>query len=143
MLLIALICSFLLFWSGSLFCYYLIIPKAWNFFLSYQQNIAGSEIRLEAKISEYLNLFVQIITSFGICFQLPIILCILTILGLTSSKFLKEKRRLFIVIIFIIAAIFTPPDVFSQIALAIPLILLYEFSILFCMLIEARKKNSC
>ena len=94
---------------------------------------------LEARISEYLDLVIQLTFAFGMAFQLPVIMVILGMLGVVSSNFLKSKRRISIVIIFILAAIFTPPDVISQIALAIPLLLLYEISIILCKLVENKR----
>ena len=81
---------------------------------------------LEARISEYLDLVIQFTFAFGMAFQLPVVMVILGSLGLVGPDSLRRKRRISIVIIFIVAAIFTPPDVISQIALAIPLLLLYE-----------------
>jgi len=77
--------------------------------------------------------------AFGLSFQLPIVMIVLSSIGLISTEALKRKRRIAIVIIFVVAAILTPPDVFSQIALAIPLLLLYEFSILLCKLLEKKR----
>jgi sec-independent protein translocase protein TatC len=93
---------------------------------------------MEARISEYLSLVMQLTIAFGVAFQLPIIMIILGVIGVIDSNSLKNKRRVAIVIIFIVAAIFTPPDVISQIALAIPLLFLYEVSIILCKLIEKR-----
>jgi len=84
-------------------------------------------------------LVIQLTFAFGMAFQLPVIMVILGMLGLVSSNSLKNKRRISIVIIFIVAAIFTPPDVISQIALAIPLLLLYEISIILCKLVENKR----
>jgi sec-independent protein translocase protein TatC len=130
----------ILFYLGGLFVFYFVMPRAWEFFLSYENSDIILPLVLEARISEYLSLVIQLTLAFGIAFQLPIIMVILAVIGLVSSHALKEKRRIAIVIIFIIAAIFTPPDVISQIALAIPLLLLYEVSILLCKLVE--KKGS-
>jgi sec-independent protein translocase protein TatC len=84
----------------------------------------------------------QLITAFGLAFQVPVVILILSVMGLVSSKALSNKRRIAIVINFILAAIFTPPDVLSQIALAIPLILLYEISILMCKFIEKKRSQN-
>jgi sec-independent protein translocase protein TatC len=129
----------LLFYFGSFFMFYWVMPNAWLFFISYEKVDVGLPLVLEARISEYLSLVIQLTLAFGISFQLPIIMIILSSLGLVSSESLKRKRRVAIVIIFIVAAILTPPDVFSQIALAIPLLLLYEFSILLCKLLEKKR----
>lgn len=132
-----------LFYAGSFFVFYFVMPRAWEFFLSYENNSAGIPLILEARISEYLELVIQFTLAFGAAFQLPIIMVILNAMGLVHSSSLRKKRRVAIVIIFIVAAIFTPPDVISQIALAIPLLLLYEVSIILCKLVENRGQKKC
>jgi len=129
-----------LFYSGSFFVFYIVMPKAWEFFLSYENNSLALPLILEGRIGEYLALVIQLIMSFGLAFQLPIIMVILCILGIISSHSLKKKRRVSVVVIFIVAAILTPPDVISQIALAIPLFLLYELSIVWCKAVETGGK---
>lgn len=129
----------ILFYIGGFFVFYFVMPRAWEFFLSYENNNINIPLVLEARISEYLGLVIQLTFAFGVAFQLPVIMVILDILGIISSDFLKKKRRLSIVIIFILAAIFTPPDVISQIALAIPLLLLYEISIILCKMVENKR----
>ena len=118
-----------LFIIGGLFVFYFVIPKAWSFFISFEMTSGITPIVLEAKISEYLSLVVKLIMAFGIAFQMPIILIILSLFGIVSSEMLRSKRRIAIIINFIIAGIITPPDILSQISLAIPMVLLYEFSI--------------
>lgn len=139
-----LVCSLLimapfLFYSGCFFMYYLILPNAWLFFLSFEKANIGIPLVLEARISEYLNLVIQLTLAFGMAFQIPIIMIILSIFGLIKAETLKKRRRFSIVIIFIAAAVFTPPDVFSQIALALPMLLLYEISIVCCKFLEKRE----
>ncbi|MEA0971600.1 Sec-independent protein translocase protein TatC C-terminal domain protein [Candidatus Megaera venefica] len=119
--------------------FYLVMPNAWLFFISYENVDVGLPLVLEARISEYLSLVIQLTLAFGISFQLPIVMILLSVIGLINTESLKRKRRVAIVIIFIVAAILTPPDVFSQIALAIPLLLLYEVSILLCKLLEKKR----
>lgn len=122
----------LLFLAGAVLVYYLILPLAFKFFLSFQ-SLAPSQglpIKLEAKISEYLDLIIQLIFAFGMAFQLPIVLVMLVRFGILSVEDLRKKRKYWIVIIFIIAAVITPPDVLSQISLALPMILLYEIAII-------------
>lgn len=139
--LIILILSFspVLFYIGSFFVFYFVMPRAWEFFLSYEKDAINIPLVLEARISEYLDLVIQFTFAFGIAFQLPVVMVILGAMGLIESNFLRSKRRISIVIIFIVAAIFTPPDVISQIALAIPLLLLYELSIVLCKLVEKKR----
>ena len=121
-----------LFTAGAAMAYYLVFPLAWRFFMSFEQaGMDGSlPIQLEARVSEYLSLSMTIIFAFGLAFQLPVILILLAHAGLVSAKKLAEFRRFAIVLIFVAAAILTPPDVFSQVALALPLMVLYEISIL-------------
>ncbi len=128
-----LVASPILFFLGGALVYYVILPMAWSFFLSFQSD--GSEtslpIVLEARVGEYLDLVMVLIFAFGVCFQLPIVLALLARAGIISAEWLVKKRRYALVIIFIIAAFLTPPDIISQTGLAIPLFLLYELSILF------------
>lgn len=133
--------SILLFISGATLVYKLVIPAAWKFFLSFERLDSKSSlpIILEARISEYLDLILDLIIGFGLAFQLPIALIILITAGVIETKHLISFRKYAIVMIFILAAILTPPDVFSQITLALPLLLLYEISIVFGKLIA--KKN--
>ena len=112
--------------------YYIVIPLAWDFFISFQ--ITGMDgslpIELEPRISEYLSLVMKLIFAFGICFELPVLLLLLTKSGIMTPQDLANKRKYAILISFIVAAILTPPDVISQVLLALPMIVLYEFSIL-------------
>lgn len=139
---ILLFMSPILFWCGSIFVFYFVMPRAWQFFISFENNNIPLPIILEAKISEYLNLVIQLILAFGIAFQLPIIMLVLNLLKILQAKDLEKKRRLAIVINFIIAGILTPPDVLSQLALAIPMLVLYEISIIMCKFVENRG-NAC
>lgn len=132
----------LLFALGSAFVFYLVIPGAWSFFLSFERFDGSSPLVLEPRISEYLDLVVNLIIAFGVAFQLPIILMILSLIGVVQERFLASKRRLAIVIIFIIAGVITPPDVVSQIALAMPMVLLYEISIILCRTLEVRRNHA-
>ena len=138
-----LIFSPILFYCGSFFVFYFVMPRAWDFFLSYENNSLVLPLVMEARISEYLSLVIQLTVAFGAVFQLPVIMVILGVLGIIDSGTLKRKRRIAIVIIFIAAAIFTPPDVISQIALAIPLLLLYEVSVILCKLVEKGESKAC
>ena len=132
----------LMFLLGFVFLYYFIIPIAWDFFIAF--DTSGLEksftLELEPKINEYISLTLKLAFAFGIAFQLPTVIFLLTILGLTSPTDLQKKRRFVIVIIFLVSAIITPPDVISQIGLAIPVICLYEFSIFISKFFEKKKK---
>ena len=107
------------------------MPLAIKFFLSFESVGSNTNlpIQLEAKVNEYLSLIMRLIFAFGISFQLPILLNLLARIGVVNSNYLKTRRRYVIVIIFALAAILTPPDPITQVGLAIPLLLLYEFSI--------------
>jgi len=133
----------ILFLLGGLLVYYLVMPLAIKFFLSFET--AGSNvslpIQLEAKVNEYLSLIMRLIFAFGISFQLPILLNLLARIGVVNSNYLKSTRRYVIVIIFTVAAILTPPDPITQIGLAIPLLLLYELSILTVKFTEKKDKE--
>lgn len=130
-----------LFFIGGALVYYLIIPMAWKFFLGFQST--GTEtalpIELEARVGEYLDLIMTLIFAFGLCFQLPVLLSLLAQAGVITADHLVAFRRYAIVIIFSIAAVITPPDVISQIGLAIPICLLYELSIFLVRRIQKKK----
>lgn len=131
---------FLFFLGGSL-VYYIIFPFAAEFFINFQTPGSDSSlpIELEPKVNEYLSLFMQLIFAFGLCFQLPVVMTLLARVGLATSKGMAAKRKYAIVGVFIVAAIFTPPDPLSQLSLAIPIIILYEISILMAKLVEKKR----
>ena len=133
-----------LFLLGGMLVYYLVMPLAIKFFLSFEttSQINSLPIQLEAKVNEYLSLVMRLIFAFGISFQLPVLLSLLARVGFIDSEYLKKRRKYVIVLIFIAAAILTPPDPITQIGLGIPLLILYELSILSVKIIEKRKNNA-
>ncbi len=133
-----------LFLLGAFLAYQFIMPLAIKFFLSFESLTSQTSmpIQLEAKVSEYLSLIMIFMIAFGLSFELPVLLILLATVGFVDSKYLSERRRYIIVIIFIVAAIITPPDPISQIGLAIPLMLLYEISILIIKYLEKNKNDN-
>jgi sec-independent protein translocase protein TatC len=131
-----------LFLLGAAVVYYLISPIAWKFFLSFQTSQADSiNITLQAKMNEYLSLMMTFIFAFGLAFQLPVILLLLVRVGVLTIQQLVSFRKYAIVLAFIFAAIITPPDPFSQISLALPVIILYEVSILISRFLSKKDKK--
>ena len=131
-----------LFFLGGILVYYLIMPLAIKFFLSFESTggSTGLPIQLEAKVNEYLSLIMKLIFAFGLSFQLPVVLSLLARVGIVDAKFLRDRRKYVVVMIFAAAALLTPPDPITQIGLAIPLLILYELSIFSVNIIE--KKNN-
>lgn len=139
-----LIATPIMFFAGASFMFEVILPLALKFFLHYQR--AGGNgtlsVQLEAKVGEYISLIMRLIIAFGACFELPVLLTLLAKVGIVSSDALKRKRRYAIVFVFIAAAVVTPPDVLSQVSLAVPLLVLYEASIWLAVLVEKKRAKA-
>ncbi|MBS0272016.1 MAG: twin-arginine translocase subunit TatC [Proteobacteria bacterium] len=141
----ALIASPLLFLAGASLAYYVVCPWAWQFFLSFElpTSSQGLSLQLEARMSEYLSLILKLMLAFGLCFQLPLLLFGLTKLGFLTLETLERKRKYAFLIIVIVAAIITPPDIISPLSLIIPLYTLYEISIILVKISLKRKGLGC
>src|SRR5918994_2322333 len=139
-----LIATPILFFMGGAIAYYVVFPLAWRFFVSFET--AGGPvtlpIELEARVGEYLSLVMKLIFAFGLSFQLPVALTLMGRVGLVSSEALARNRKYAIVGVFVVAAIITPPDIISQIGLGIPIILLYEISIIAVRIVERRRAEA-
>jgi sec-independent protein translocase protein TatC len=129
----------ILFTLGGALAYYGVMPTAFHFFLSYQGNLGGIEQEALPSIGDYLSLVMHFILAFGIAFLLPVLLMLVERAGLVTRTQLAQGRRYAILAAFVIAAVATPPDVLSQFMLAIPLILLYELSLLAIWFTERRR----
>ncbi|WP_414471450.1 twin-arginine translocase subunit TatC [Microvirga sp. M2] len=133
-----------LFAIGAACVYFIAMPTLMRFSVGMQQLATANEPAIEflPKVSEYLSLIMTLIFAFGICFQLPVVLTLLARAGIIDSQFLKSRRRYAIVIVFIIAAVLTPPDVISQFSLAVPTLLLYEASIFSVRMVERKRAEA-
>ncbi len=133
----------ILFILGASLAYYFIFPVAWKFFASFQSSngAGGLPIELEPKVGEYLDLVMKLIFAFGVAFQLPVALSLMAKVGIINSAGLKKYRRYAYVGMFVIAAVLAPPDVITQIGLAVPLIGLYELSIIAAKIVEPKPRE--
>ena len=136
-----LIAAPVLFLTGAALVYYIMLPFVMLFSLSQGIEAEGVSAALLPKVSEYMSLATALILAFGLCFQLPVIMTLLGLAGIISSRVMAEGRRYAIVAVVVVAAIVTPPDPISQLMLAVPLVLLYEISIWCVRLIETRRKT--
>ncbi len=139
-----LIATPVLFFLGGAFVYYFVLPVAWSFFAGFEQTALEGPLAVEAvpKVDQYLSLVMRLIFAFGISFELPVILTLLTKIGFIGTVGMRKNRRYAILIAFVAAAILTPPDPVSQLALAIPIILLYEISILCARFVEKKRDEA-
>ncbi len=136
-----LIATPILFIMGGAMVYYIVMPLAFKFFLSFE-SVGGDgtqPIQLEAKVDQYLSLAMRLIFAFGVSFELPVLMTLLARVGMVSAAGLADKRKYAMVLAFVVAAILTPPDVISQIMLAVPIIILYEISILSAKFVERQR----
>lgn len=136
-----LIATPLLFMAGASLAYFIVMPTAFKFFLGFEGPVGGLQQEALPAMGDYLSLVMQFILAFGVCFQLPVLLLLLNRAGIVSREQLKGMRRYMVVGAFALAAILTPPDVVSQLMLGIPLILLYEISLLIMWITERKKSN--
>jgi sec-independent protein translocase protein TatC len=134
-----LIATPVLFMAGASLAYFVVMPTAFRFFLGFEGTVGGLQQEALPAMGDYLSLVMQFILAFGVCFQLPVLLLLLNRAGIVSRQQLKGMRRYMIVGAFALAAILTPPDVVSQLMLGIPLILLYEVSLLIMWFTERKK----
>ncbi len=137
-----LIATPILFVAGAAFAYYAVFPAAWKFFASFEQAGGGDQlaIAMETRVSEYLGLVMKLIFAFGICFLLPVLLTLMGKVGLVTADGLASKRKFALIGAFVVGAVLTPPDVISQVMLALPVMILYEISIVSVRLTGRKRK---
>ena len=136
-ILFTLIFGVVFFIIGVAFCYFMVLPTTLEFFV----RIAIEEVSSMLSIQSYVSFVNMMLLAFGLVFEMPVIIFLLSKLGIIKPEFLKKNRGIIIVAIFIFAAIITPPDIISQLMLGIPMVILLEFSILICTLVYKGKKK--
>lgn len=139
-----LIATPILFALGACLVYFLIMPLALSFFLSFEQTGDDGRVAIELlpRVSEYLGLIMTLIFAFGLVFQLPVVLTLMARVNMIGSETLQTKRKYAVVIAFVMAAVLTPPDPISQIGLALPTLILYEISIYCVKLVERQREKN-
>lgn len=130
--------SVTLFFSGMAFCYFLVFPVMFKFFAS----VTPLGVSMATDIDKYLSFILTLFLAFGITFEVPVAVILLNRMGVVPLETLQAARPYVIVISFILAAIFTPPDILSQILLAIPMIVLYELGVLVCRMSGKRENHN-
>lgn len=128
-----------LFALGAALAYYVVMPVAFHFFLSFETNSGGIQHEALPAMGDYLSLVMHFIFAFGVAFQLPVLMMLLERAGIVTRRQMVGARRYMIVGAFVIAAVFTPPDVVSQLMLAVPLMLLYEITLIIIWFTEKRR----
>lgn len=135
---LSLLAGFMCFILGTLFAYFIVVPITLTFFMSVDSH---QSVQATISIQNYINFVLTTLITFGIIFEMPVVTILLSELGLLKTEWLTKSRKAVVVVIFVIAAIITPPDVVSQILVAIPMILLFEVSVLLSKIIGKRKKD--
>lgn len=138
------IISPLMFILGACFVYYLVIPNAWAFFLGFQSSSMETALKVqsEVQLGAYLDLIMSFLFAFGVVFQWPVLLVLLGKVGIVTVASLQQYRRIVIVISFVVAAVLTPPDIISQFALALPMIVFYEIAIIILRMMKTEMPQS-
>ena len=129
--------SAIFFIGGGVFCYFIVFPYAFNFFLGF----SSEQIQAMPRITDYLDFVIKLLLAFGLIFEMPLFSFFLSRMGVITAQMMRKARRYAVLCIFIVAAILTPPDVVSQLLMAMPMLLLYEISILVAAAFGRKKKE--
>jgi len=131
------LCSAFFFIAGASFCYFMVFPFAFTFFMSYSTDT----IVAMPTLNEYLGFSLKMLIAFGLIFEMPLFAFFLARMGIITAEWLRKQRRYAALVIFVVAAILTPPDIFSQLLMAVPMLILYEISILVAATFQRKKKD--